>query len=100
MTDSKFGVWTNCATWRVSRLIDGTALEDFGVDPDDGNPDTSDVAAAIRSWVSELLDDGPDGLVKDYANASLSGVNWCEISAQIIAEYEELENRFLLQSHS
>jgi hypothetical protein len=92
MADDKYNGWTNYATWRVNlEMIDGMDAESFGVDPihDITGPDTSDVADAIQSFVDEIMDDGPDGLAKDYANAFISDVNWYEIAEHKIEEYAD-----------
>lgn len=91
MEDDKYNGWTNYATWRVNlEMIDGMDAESFGVDPDDEeDPDPSDVANAIQSFVDEIMDEGPDGLAKDYAKAFLSDVNWHEIASHKIDEYAD-----------
>jgi len=90
MTDSnKYNGWTNYATWRVNlEMIDGMDPESFGIDTvhDIAGPDTSDVAAAIQSFVDEIMDDGPDGLAKDYASAFISDVNFYEIAEHLIED--------------
>jgi hypothetical protein len=91
MTDQTYNGWTNYATWRVNlEMIDGIDPELFGIDTvhDIAGPDTSDVADAIQSFVDEIMDNGPDGLAKDYANAFISDVNWYEI-AEHLTENEQ-----------
>ena len=94
MTDSKkYNGWTNYPTWRVRlEIIDGMGAAELGYSGPDQMTDTSDVADAIKAFVDEIIiDEAPDGLVKDYANAFLDDVNWYEIAEHLIEDEQVAE---------
>jgi len=80
----KHNGWTNYATWRVNLELVGD------IDPSDMGweaLDQADLASAIKEYVTEVIDDAPDGVTKDYAFAFLSDVNWYEIAKAKIDAY-------------
>jgi hypothetical protein len=79
--------WTNYATWRVNlELIDGMEPEWLGHTE---AMDHYDFGEIIEEWVQSIMDEAPDGFVKDYANAFLSDVDWNEIAKHKIEEYAD-----------
>jgi len=71
MKDNKYNGWANYATWRVNlEVCDGMDSDAFE------NMDEE----SVQEYVEEIVFlDVPNGLVKDYARAFLSDVDWREI---------------------
>ena len=83
---NSYNGWTNYATWRVK--VDGMTLEyftdSFSRAYGDDKESPADVGESIEEHVKSIMDEAPDGLVKDYANAFISDVNWYEIAGHLI----------------
>jgi len=79
--------WTNYATWRVNLEM----LDCFS--PDDMNwtvgGKISDLADTLKDYVLQIMDESPDGFVKDYAMAFICDVNWYEIATAMIEAYAD-----------
>jgi len=94
MSNDKYNGWTNYATWRVN-------LEIFdGFDPSDYfsafNPsDVYELGESLKQYAEEVIfecgydERKPQNLMEDYARAFLSDVNWEEIAAHMIEDYNE-----------
>jgi hypothetical protein len=85
--------WTNYATWRVNlEIFDG---RDWADEIEDSDAETlEDFTAELRQRLQDdaesVLDEtSADGLVKDYALAFLSDVNWGEIAQHIAEDYRD-----------
>lgn len=76
MTDTLYNGWTNYATWRINlEIFDGMEW-DCEVDAD-----------MLKDFVDEcVIDTAQEGLVRDYAAAFISEVNWHEIARSINEE--------------
>ena len=70
MSNQTYNGWTNYATWRVN-------LEFF-----DGMEEALN-AEACKDLVEEYLDESANGLVKEWAFAFVSDVNWHEIAEHL-----------------
>ena len=91
MTNQTYNGWTNYATWRVNlEMVDGMTLEyftdSFSRAYGDDKESPADVGESIEEHVKSIMDEAPDGLVKDYANAFISDVNWYEIAEHLIED--------------
>ena len=82
MADSSYNGWTNYATWRINlEIFDGYESQQSCV---------SDLVQELKDYIDEcIVDQYPDGLMKDYALAFISDVNWWEIADRIIADRED-----------
>jgi len=91
----KYNGWTNYATWRINlELLDGyetsieSSIEDFTELVENGeisNENRMDLiinlSQELKSVVEEILDSyDTDSIVRNYANAFISDVNWYEIA--------------------
>lgn len=76
---SDYNGWTNYATWRINlEIFDGYESQQYCV---------SDLVQELKDYVDDcIIDQYPDGLVKDYALAFISDVNWYEIAEHIIQD--------------
>ena len=84
---SDYNGWTNYATWRVNlEMIDGLDPRDMGWH----RLDRHDLADCIQEYVVEVLGDGckNEGLALDYAIAFIADVNWREVAASMIENYD------------
>lgn len=82
--DTTYNGWTNYATWRVNlEILDGMNLsEDFG-----DERDTYTLSKTLESYVEEIMDCEPSStLVRSYADAFLSDVNYYEIAEHMISD--------------
>ena len=84
MNDKTYNGWTNYATWRVNlEIFDGVGRYWIDARPDD----VYEASFYYRDMAEEfVVGDMPDGLMKDYALAFLSDVNWYEIAKHMIDE--------------
>ena len=79
--------WTNYATWRVNlEMLDGLSPDDMGWNT---GGEIRDLADTLKDYVFQIMDEGPDGFVKDYAMAFIGDVNWYEIAKSMIEAYAE-----------
>jgi len=91
----KYNGWTNYATWRINlELLDGyetsieSSIEEFtelvenGEISDENRMDLIiNLSQELKSVVEEILDSyDSDSIVRNYANAFISDVNWYEIA--------------------
>lgn len=104
---NNYNGWTNYATWRVNlEMVDGLTLEYFtdsfsrayGDDKESPALDhflrsadrVVDVGESIEEHVRSIMDEAPDGLVKDYARVFILDVNWYEIAEHLIEDQGSL----------
>jgi hypothetical protein len=83
MNDKTYNGWTNYATWRVNlEIFDGfETSEMFALT----TLEAWDLGYVLQDYAEEVVvGDMPDGLMKDYALAFLSDVNWYEIAKHMI----------------
>lgn len=83
MSDKTYNGWTNYATWRVNlEIFDGfETSEMFALT----TLEAWDLGYVLQDYAEEVVvGDMPDGLMKDYALAFLSDVNWYEIAKHMI----------------
>jgi hypothetical protein len=80
--DKRYNGWTNYATWRVNLEL----LSDY-CDSLEGDrqtfADVAELASALEDYVTECFDrydDGGGGILRDYAEAFVSDVNYEEIA--------------------
>ena len=91
----KYNGWTNYATWRINlELLDGyetsieSNIEDFTELVENGEISDENrinliinLSQELKSVVEEILDSyDTDSIVRNYANAFISDVNWYEIA--------------------
>ncbi len=91
----KYNGWTNYATWRINlELLDGyetsieSSIEDFTELVENGEISDENrinliinLSQELKSVVEEILDSyDTDSIVRNYANAFISDVNWYEIA--------------------
>lgn len=91
--EKSYNGWTNYATWRVNlELLDGIAAEDFGITSE--NKDNAH--KIIKEWVESLIDEYPDGFVKDYCMAFLNNVDWYDIASHYVDDMPSGDEHDLL----
>jgi hypothetical protein len=85
----EYNGWSNYATWRINlELISDLDGESFGKPSDIGQ-----LASAIESYVYDVMDeiDGiSSSIVRDYADAFISSVNWYEIARNFSSDNDSL----------
>jgi hypothetical protein len=84
MENSTYQGWTNYATWRINlEIFDGFDLEGYSTS-------TAKLSIQLKDYLEDCIFDCYDeGLVKDYARAFASDVNWYEIASHLLADKEE-----------
>jgi hypothetical protein len=89
MTDTTYNGWTNYATWRVNlEIFDGIDLMDYGWQ----KLDEYDLAEAMKEHAEEIIEQSSgEGLARDYALAFLQDVDWRNIAAHYLSDYENDE---------
>jgi hypothetical protein len=94
MNDNKYNGWTNYATWRVNlEIFDGKALSDYS-DADDVCDVADDLKYYLTDYFEQTAQDGINNgsdlsLMRDYALAFISDVNWHEIAQHLVDNYSE-----------
>lgn len=93
MSDTKYNGWTNYATWRVNlELFDGFDLTNLIDDP--ANEPVDWVADQLKDHAEQVIfsctydERGRSSLMEDYARAFLQDVNWYEIAAHYVEDYQ------------
>jgi len=89
MTEKTYNGWTNYATWRVKlELFDYADPRDFSTrfHPDEAYNLAHDLKEYVEDLFYESSDDRHD-LMRSYALAFLSDVNWHEIAEHLISDY-------------
>ena len=88
MQDQTYNGWRNYPTWRVNlEVFDGLDLRDHF----DELPDTYDVGAWALEYAKSLLDEGANGLARDWALAFLSEVDWYSIARHLIDNASQVD---------
>jgi len=93
MSDTKYNGWTNYATWRINlELFDGYDLTNLIDDPA-GEP-VDWVADQLKEHAEQCVfmyaedERGSPSLMEDYARAFMQEVNWHEIAAHLVEDYQ------------
>ena len=81
--------WANYETWRVNlEIFDGMDPKDWGFE----GLDVYDLAEGLKEYAHDLIEQGSsEGLARDYALAFLDAVNYQDIAAHMIKDYEVAE---------
>ena len=89
--------WTNYATWRINlEIFDGRSLRDYS-----NETEVYEVAKDLQSYVEDFLEQtAQDGinkgfdlsLMRSYALAFVSDVNWHEIAEHMVEDHVEEES--------
>lgn len=96
MTDNKYNGWTNYETWRVNlEIFDGRALTDYS-NADDVHDVAADLEYYLKDFLEQTAQDGINksndlSLMRDYALAFISDVNWHEIAQHLVDNYSEAQ---------
>jgi hypothetical protein len=78
MKKETYNGWTNYATWRVNLEIFDGLYSDM-----EGEKVT---AESCKEYAEDVLSEGGEGLVLDYARAFMANVNWHEIAGHLNEE--------------
>ena len=83
MENSNYNGWANYATWRINlEIFDGMDFTGY-------SNDEYELSQQLKDYVEDCIFDVYDeGLVKDYARAFISDVNWMQIAKSIILNEE------------
>ena len=84
---NEYNGWTNYATWRVNlEMFDGMVALDFGIQ----HETPYDAGQSLKEYAEETIEQSStEGLVRDYAYAFLSAVNWQEIAQHMLDDANE-----------
>ena len=91
---STYNGWTNYATWRINlEMFDGRSLADYS-NADDVHDAAEDLKYYVNDYFEQTAQDGINAgydlqLMRDYAQAFISDVNWYEIAEHLLSEMEE-----------
>ena len=77
--------WPNYETWRVNLELVSDYADSLQKDGARFKS-TADLADAFKEYVESIMDEYPDDLAKDYANAFLESVKWFTVAQH----YDEL----------
>lgn len=85
--ETKYNGWTNYATWRVNLEM----LDDYNPNHEfEQKPEICELADHLKDHVESILDDGGGSdLVKSYALAFVSDVNWYEIAEHKLEDWQD-----------
>ena len=80
--------WSNYATWRVNlEMFDGVTAQEI-TGQTIAYP--SELAKQLKDYAEQLIHDtSSEGLVRDYAFAFLSDVDWYEIANNMIVDQDD-----------
>jgi hypothetical protein len=83
MQNQTYNGWANYATWRINlEIFDGMDFTGY-------SNDEYELSQQLKDYVEDCIFDVYDeGLVKDYARAFISDVNWMQIAKSIILNEE------------
>jgi hypothetical protein len=83
MENSNYNGWANYETWRINlEIFDGMDFTGY-------SNDEYELSQQLKDYVEDCIFDVYDeGLVKDYARAFISDVNWMQIAKSIILNEE------------
>jgi hypothetical protein len=83
MENQTYNGWANYATWRINlEIFDGMDFTGY-------SNDEYELSQQLKDYVEDCIFDVYDeGLVKDYARAFISDVNWMQIAKSIILNEE------------
>jgi hypothetical protein len=83
MENQTYNGWANYATWRINlEIFDGMDFTGY-------SNDECELSQQLKDYVEDCIFDVYDeGLVKDYARAFISDVNWMQIAKSIILNEE------------
>ena len=96
MSDNTYNGWTNYATWRVNLEIirDNEEYYDEMIEEMEGDHE-DDILYALKEQVKVCVDECLDahdtnshGLVRSYADAFVSNVNFYEIAKHLFESYK------------
>lgn len=77
--------WSNYETWRVYlEVFDGSTASDFGWNEEVSDADTPELAEYLEGYVLDMVDETADDLVRGWATAFVSEVNWRECAEHMI----------------